>query len=69
MKVVGLIAAGLGVLIVLLGYGMSGAAEYSDTLNMGLLNDKTNMVLAGGFMAVSGAILFAASQVIAAIRR
>jgi hypothetical protein len=37
-------------------YGIfsSGAPSYSDTLNIGLLNDKTNLVTAGGFLFVSG---------------
>jgi hypothetical protein len=39
-------------------YGVfsSGAPQFSDTLNIGLLNDKTNLVLAGGFAFLSGVL-------------
>jgi hypothetical protein len=44
----------LGVLMVIYGLFASGAPQYSETLNIGLLNDKTNMVIAGGFAFTSG---------------
>jgi len=68
MKICGIILGLVGCLIMLIGYGMSGAAEYSDTLNIGLLNDKSNAVVAGGFVALSGAVIFSASQIIDAVR-
>lgn len=64
MKRIGLCVLTVGALIVLLGLFKSGAAEYSDTLNMGLLNDKTNLTLTGGFTSVVGAI-FAAAGIVA----
>ena len=55
-----------GALLVVLGagamtYGLfsSGAAPYSETLNLGLLNDKTNLTIAGGFAFTSGLLIAA----------
>ena len=42
------------------GFNMSGAAPDSETLNIGLLNDKQNVVLASGFASVVGAVFTAA---------
>jgi hypothetical protein len=64
MKAIGLGVLAIGVLIVLVALTKSGAAEYSDTLNIGLLNDKTNMTLAGGFTGVVGAIFAATGAVV-----
>jgi hypothetical protein len=50
--------------MVLYGLFASGAAEYSETLNIGLLNDKTNMVTAGGFSFTSGSIFLAARAIL-----
>lgn len=61
MKTIGVTLLGFGVIVLLAGLLKSGAAEYSDTLNIGLLNDKTNLTLAGGFAAVVGAIFASAS--------
>ena len=52
----------LGAAIMLFGLLKSGAAEYSDTLNIGLLNDKTNLVMFGGFTSVVGAIFASVGQ-------
>ncbi|WP_374540742.1 hypothetical protein [Sphingorhabdus sp.] len=57
----------LGLLLALAGFAMTTTAEYSDTLNIGLLNDQTNRILAGGFSAVCGAVLFAAGAIIPVI--
>lgn len=54
----------LGAMVLLGGLMKSGAPEYSDTLNIGLLNDKTNLVLAGGFLSVCGAIFASSGMVI-----
>lgn len=54
----------LGALIVLSGFAMTTTAEYSDTLNIGLLNDQSNRVISGGLMAVCGAIFFAAGLIL-----
>lgn len=68
MKVIGIALSVLGCLIILIGYGMTTTAEYSNTLNIGLLNDKSNTVVTGGFVALSGAVLFSASQIIEALK-
>lgn len=64
MKKIGLCVLAIGVVILLFGVLKSGAAEYSNTLNIGLLNDKTNLTLAGGFTAIIGAIFAAAGTVL-----
>lgn len=61
--------AGLSLMIVgisLAAYGLlsSGAPEHSSTLNVGLLNDKSNYVAIGGFSFTGGAIFFAAGAII-----
>ena len=53
----------IGLLMVLYGLFASGAPQYSETLNIGLLNDKTNMVIAGGFSFTSGTTLLALAEV------
>lgn len=67
MKIVGYVLLAIGGVILIAGLAMSGAAEYSDTLNVGLLNTKTNLVLAGGFTAVVGAVFTAVAFVLQAI--
>jgi hypothetical protein len=54
----------IGLLMVLYGLFASGAPQYSETLNIGLLNDKTNMVIAGGFSFTSGSILLAVGAIL-----
>ena len=49
----------LGLLMILFGIFSRGAPEYSETLNIGLLNDKTNITIAGGFAFTSGIICLA----------
>lgn len=63
MKAIGLGLLAVGTLIMLFGLVKSGAAEYSDTLNVGLLTEKTNLVLVGGFAQVIGAIFQATSSI------
>lgn len=62
-----LIAVGL----ILAGYGLlsSGAPAYSDTLNLGLLNDKSNFVILGGFAFTSGSVFLAVAALIDRITR
>lgn len=55
----------VGSLMVLYGLFASGAPQYSETLNIGLLNDKTNMVIAGGFVFSSGSIFLGISTILA----
>lgn len=57
----------IGVLALLIGFGMSGSAEYSDTLNIGLLNDKSNLIMTGGFMSVCGVVFIATDMIIFAL--
>jgi hypothetical protein len=64
-----------GAILMLLGIGMmlygllsSGAPTDSETLNLGLLDDKSNTVSAGGFLFTSGAVFVAASAIIGALR-
>lgn len=64
MRMLGGALLGLGALFALIGFGMDTTAEYSSTLNIGLLNDQSNAITAGGFMAVCGAIFYAAGSVI-----
>jgi hypothetical protein len=66
---VGGILACLGLLMLAYGLFASGAPEDSETLNLGLLNDKTNMVLAGGFAFASGSVFLAAAAVINEVSR
>ena len=47
MKVVGFILITLGMLFMFAGMTMDTTANYSDTLNIGLLNDQTNRILIG----------------------
>jgi hypothetical protein len=55
---------GIGLIAVLYGLFASGAPEFSETLNIGLLNDKTNLVIAGGLAFTSGFVLVAAEAII-----
>jgi hypothetical protein len=64
LKPIGSALVGLGVFVTAFGFLSSGAPSYSDTLNIGLLNDKTNLVLIGGFMFVSGIICLAVETAI-----
>lgn len=57
-----------GLLGMWFGYASSGAASYSDTLNIGMLNDKSNAVIIGGFVWLAGVVLLAAAEVVSAIR-
>ena len=68
MKEIGYLLGVVGALLMAYGIGSSGAAEYSDTLNIGLLNDKSNLVMAGGFLAVCGTILIAAASIVVAFK-
>jgi hypothetical protein len=54
----------LGIGMMVYGLFSSGAPSDSETLNLGLLNDKTNLVSAGGFLFTSGAIFAAASAIL-----
>lgn len=54
----------IGLTVIFYGLTASGAPEGSDTLNIGLLNDKTNAVLAGGFCFTSGAIFLAGGAIL-----
>jgi hypothetical protein len=54
----------LGTVLMLSGFLMSGAPEYSETLNIGLLNTKTNLVIAGGFVGLSGGMFVAAEYLV-----
>ena len=69
MKITGFGLCGLGVVLVLAGLMMQTTAEYSDTLNIGLLNDQTNRVLMGGFSFVGGIVLIAAASICEAIKK
>jgi hypothetical protein len=55
----------LGLLMVLYGLFSSGAPAYSETLNLGLLNDKTNTVIAGSSVFTSGSIFLGFGALIA----
>ena len=60
---------GWGLIIVggaLMAFGIlsSGAPSYSETLNLGLLNDKTNLVIGGGFLFTSGVVCAALESTI-----
>lgn len=52
-----------GSIVTLYGLFSSGAPADSDTLNIGLLNDKTNLVLTGGFMFSAGLLCMALENV------
>jgi hypothetical protein len=68
LAVAGWALLAIGMAAAVFGFFKSGAAEYSETLNIGLLTDKTNMVLAGGFMATIGAIFYATHVIASAVR-
>lgn len=68
MRISGIVMMGLGLLFALAGFAMETTAEFSSTLNIGLLNDQSNRILFGGFTAVVGAILFAAGSIIRELR-
>jgi hypothetical protein len=53
----------LGLAIMVYGVFSSGAPELSDTLNLGLLNDKTNLTIAGGFCFGTGLLCVALESV------
>lgn len=52
----------------LLGLFLPGAPGYSDNLNLGLLNGKTNYTVAGAALFVGGAVLAAAGEILGEIR-
>ncbi|WP_148649442.1 hypothetical protein [Novosphingobium barchaimii] len=58
-KIAGIAALATGFVVEVYALLKSGAAEYSETLNIGLLNDKTNLMMMGGSLAIVGAIFIA----------
>jgi uncharacterized membrane protein YgdD (TMEM256/DUF423 family) len=63
----------IGSLLILIGFSLmmyglfsSGAPPFSDTLNIGLLNDKSNLTLIGGFAFLGGLVCLALES---AVRR
>lgn len=64
MRVSGILLILIGVLIDLVAFSMTTTASFSDTLNIGLLNDQSNLIVAGTLMAVCGTILLSAGSII-----
>jgi hypothetical protein len=54
MKPAGILLVVLGIALMVGGYGMDGAAPGERVLNIGLLNQKLIMVVAGGAAFVGG---------------
>lgn len=54
----------IGILLMSWGFFMESTVGYSGTLNIGLLNDKSNLVMIGGFLTVSGTICIVVSELI-----
>ena len=53
-----------GLIVMLIGYMKRGTAEYSSMLNIGLLNDKANLVSIGGVITLSG-VIFVCTAILA----
>ena len=64
MRLSAIVMLGLGGLVILIGLLMSGSHADSDVVNIGLLNTKSNLVVAGGLMSVCGSIFYTADQII-----
>ncbi|MGV7120940.1 hypothetical protein [Sphingopyxis sp. 550A] len=63
----GIILAVIGAVLMAVGFFQSGAPTYSDTLNIGLLNDKSNLIAVGGYIFVGGMVLHAKEAILAII--
>jgi hypothetical protein len=63
----GVVLAVIGALLMALGYFQSGAPGFSDTLNIGLLNDKSNLIAVGGYVFVGGIVLHAKEAIVEAL--
>jgi hypothetical protein len=64
MKAAGILFAVLGVALVLGGFVMDGAASGQNVLNIGLLNAKLMLVVAGGSAFISGMVLGSAAEIV-----
>ena len=64
MNIIGFLFILIGSVVIWLGISMSGAASYSDTLNIGLLNSKSNTVICGCFLFLSGIVLMVGDRII-----
>lgn len=62
--VFGIVLTVIGVILMLIGYAKEGAPAYSDMLNIGLLNDKSNLVAIGGTLTLAG-VLFMCTAILA----
>ena len=60
----GIILSVLGAVLMAFAYFQSGAPTYSDTLNIGLLNAKSNLIAVGGYLFVGGMVLHAKDAII-----
>ncbi|WP_257550281.1 hypothetical protein [Sphingopyxis sp. DBS4] len=63
----GIILAVIGAVLMAIGFFQSGAPTYSDTLNIGLLNDKSNLIAVGGYLFVGGMVLHAKEAILAVL--
>jgi hypothetical protein len=73
VKTLGYIIAGLGTLLALFGFAMSGTVPSSEGAfnNIGLLSDKANLITAGGAAAISGlmmALIATMEEVVAVLK-
>lgn len=64
MRLSGVLLMVFGTLIAWVAFSMRTTAILSETLNIGLLNDQNNLVIAGTQIAVCGTILFSVGCVI-----
>lgn len=67
MCTVGGALGAVGIFIIGSGFAMGTTAEFSQTLNIGLLNDQSNRIILGGFTALAGAVVFSAGAIIQAL--
>lgn len=69
MKASGWLVALLGIVLLLVGFGKDTTAAFSDTLNIGLLNDKSNMIGVACTTLICGVLLVVGGTVAGAVER
>jgi len=69
MTVTGYIVLGLGVLLMMAAFGARTTAEFSDTLNIGLLNDKSNSIAVACTALICGVLFIVGGSIVSTLDR
>lgn len=63
MKRLGLYLGVIGVVIVIFAMNMDITAPYSDVVNLGLISERQNYLIMGGFVFLAGVVMFASAKI------